>query len=166
VTLCVLRFQSKHCLCSQDMSQREVQSLEHLAPQNQRPSHASEIPESSKPYQKICAKLRSGVRFGIGFVLERSCGEDCLKCSGTAFQRHCRHFDFRPHYEVTLEKKRRTPLMKVNDFVLKISCSTNRETGTRGFLQFLPVGFYSSLHFIDLFNKNCGPSQAPPPSVQ
>lgn len=89
-----------------------IPNLEHLAPHNRRSSHAFQIPESSKPFQKICAKLRSGVRFGIGFVLERSCGEECVKCSGTAFQRQCRHFDFRPHYKVKLEKKPRIPLVK------------------------------------------------------
>jgi hypothetical protein len=93
-----------------------AKSLEHLVPHNRRPSHAYQIPESSKPFKKICAKLRSGVRFGIGFVLERSCGEECLKCSGTAFQRQCRHFNFRPHYEVKLEKKPRIPLVKVMAF--------------------------------------------------
>lgn len=74
---------------------------------------ARRIPETSKPFRKICARLRSGVRFGIGFVLERACGVECLKCFGPAFHRKCRHFDFRPHYEVMLEKKVEVPMIKV-----------------------------------------------------
>lgn len=64
-------------------------------------------------YQKICAKLNSGTRFGIGFVLERACGPECNECEGNAFERHCRLFDFRPHYDVKLEKKPVRPVLKV-----------------------------------------------------
>lgn len=71
----------------------------------------------SSKYQKICAKLNSGTRFGIGFVLERSCGSECTKCSGNAFERQCRLFDFRPHYDVKLENKRVKPLLKVSSVV-------------------------------------------------
>ncbi|EGO01866.1 hypothetical protein SERLA73DRAFT_71025 [Serpula lacrymans var. lacrymans S7.3] len=61
---------------------------------------------------KTCAKFTSGVRFGVGFVLERSCGPECSECRGTAFDRQCRHFSFRPHYDVKLEKKARPPITK------------------------------------------------------
>jgi hypothetical protein len=58
--------------------------------------------------------LSSGVRYGVGFVVERSCGPECLLCAGTAFHRTCRHFSFRPHYDVLLEKKLFVPEIKVN----------------------------------------------------
>jgi len=64
------------------------------------------------PYQKICAELHSGVRYGIGFVFERTCDPYC-KCSGNVFQRHCRNFSFVPHYDVRLENKPDRPSLKV-----------------------------------------------------
>lgn len=66
-----------------------------------------------KPFRKICARLSSGVRYGIGFTLERSCGPECTFCTGTAFDRKCRYFSFRPHYEVKLELKNEPPSLKV-----------------------------------------------------
>lgn len=54
-------------------------------------------------FTKVCAKFINGVRWGIGVVLERACGEDCSKstCHGkTPFHRQCRIFDFIPHWEV------------------------------------------------------------------
>lgn len=64
-------------------------------------------------FRKICAKFRSGVRFGVGVVLERSCGPECPDCSGSAFKRKCRFFDFRPHYEIMLERKEGIPQLMV-----------------------------------------------------
>ncbi|KAF8076499.1 golgi-body localization protein domain-containing protein [Lyophyllum atratum] len=52
-----------------------IPNLEHLYPRNQEPMFSRRIPESSKPFRKICVKVRSGVRFGVGFVLERACGK-------------------------------------------------------------------------------------------
>ncbi|PBK72706.1 hypothetical protein ARMSODRAFT_953107 [Armillaria solidipes] len=72
------------------------------------------VPES-RPFKKICAKVLSGVRFGVGFVLERSCGFECRHCSGSAFHRKCRSFNFKPHYGVILEKKKTTPEIKGPD---------------------------------------------------
>lgn len=63
-------------------------------------------------YTKIWAKFRSGVRFGLGFVCERSCGEECTKCTGEPFNRSCRLFDFAPHYSVHLQKKAKPPSAK------------------------------------------------------
>ncbi|KIY49303.1 hypothetical protein FISHEDRAFT_9609, partial [Fistulina hepatica ATCC 64428] len=62
--------------------------------------------------RKICAKFRSGVRFGVGFLLERTCGPECPTCTGSAFHRSCRSFDFKPHYRVVLEKKAEPPVEK------------------------------------------------------
>lgn len=64
----------------------------------------------------MCAKLSSGVRFGVGIVLERACGPECPRCSGSAFHRTCRLFSFRPHYEVMLERKNEPPKEKVRSF--------------------------------------------------
>ncbi|KAL5508278.1 FMP27 [Sanghuangporus vaninii] len=57
-------------------------------------------------FKKICAKFSSGIKWGIGIVLERKCGEACLKCGGNF---SCRLFEFRPHYEVILEPKTGIP---------------------------------------------------------
>ncbi|TFK43439.1 golgi-body localization protein domain-containing protein [Crucibulum laeve] len=68
--------------------------------------------EDNGPFRKVCAKFGSGIRFGIGFVLERACGYECTKCTGSALQRQCRYFTFRPHYSVKLEKKPIKPTRK------------------------------------------------------
>ncbi|KIJ70055.1 hypothetical protein HYDPIDRAFT_121417 [Hydnomerulius pinastri MD-312] len=55
---------------------------------------------------KTCAKLSSGVRFGVGAAFERTCsGAECSKCNGSPFDRTCRFFNFRPHYGVQLVKR-------------------------------------------------------------
>ncbi|KAI0939194.1 hypothetical protein AcV5_000680 [Taiwanofungus camphoratus] len=69
-------------------------------------------PRKPRKYQKVCAKFSSGVRFGVGFVLERSCGPECHTCTGKAFERRCRFFDFCPHYNVKLEEKTKSPEYK------------------------------------------------------
>ncbi|KAG9218974.1 hypothetical protein CCMSSC00406_0001384 [Pleurotus cornucopiae] len=63
-------------------------------------------------FQKVCAKLVSGVRFGVGCRLERACGFECPVCSGAAFDRQCRFFDFLPHYAVKLGRKAQPPERK------------------------------------------------------
>ena len=68
--------------------------------------------------RKICAKLSSGVRFGVGFKLERSCGSECQDCGDLpAFKRKCRLWTFRPHYDVVLEAKQSYPERKVSQKV-------------------------------------------------
>ncbi|KAG0709732.1 golgi-body localization protein domain-containing protein [Suillus ampliporus] len=65
--------------------------------------NASEAHDTAPDCLKTCAKLGSGVRFGVGAILERSCSsEDCTSCVGSSFDRHCRLFTFRPHYDVQL----------------------------------------------------------------
>lgn len=64
-------------------------------------------------FRKICAKFQSGVRLGVGIVLERSCGITCPHCSGPAFGRKCRIFDFVPHHQVKLETKKTIPYINV-----------------------------------------------------
>jgi hypothetical protein len=60
--------------------------------------------------RKTCAKLGSGVRFGIRFDLEKTCSlKDCHECEGPAHRRKCRSFVFRPHYDVKLELEPKTP---------------------------------------------------------
>lgn len=54
-------------------------------------------------FLKIVGKLTNGVRWGMGIVLERACGDDDKKtcgCVGTTFHRKCRIFTFKPHYQV------------------------------------------------------------------
>ncbi|KAI6047410.1 golgi-body localization protein domain-containing protein [Pisolithus marmoratus] len=57
---------------------------------------------SRSDHVKICAKLSSGVRFGVRIVFERTCGAECKTCTGSSFDRLCREFTFRPHYDVQL----------------------------------------------------------------
>ncbi|RDB22829.1 hypothetical protein Hypma_010076 [Hypsizygus marmoreus] len=119
-----------------------IPNLEHLYSRNWRPSYTRRIPENPRPFRKICAKLRSGVRFGVGFVLERACGDECHECSGSAFHRKCRHFDFLPHYRVRLEKKTGVPAIKGpedsyngfrSDFIhLSISLASSTRSGVPG----------------------------------
>ncbi|KAF5390524.1 hypothetical protein D9757_002702 [Collybiopsis confluens] len=68
-------------------------------------------------FRKICAQFLSGVKFGLGFALERSCGPECDKnCIGSPFDRTCRFFEFRPHHLIKLEKKLGKPeLNSIND---------------------------------------------------
>jgi hypothetical protein len=66
-----------------------------------------------RDFRKICAKFSCGVRFGVGFVPERSCGTECATCMGSAFERKCRFFNFRPHFDVKLEQKECQPMVNV-----------------------------------------------------
>jgi hypothetical protein len=66
-----------------------------------------------KAFKKVCAKLQSGVRFGVGFAFERTCGPQCHSCSGSAFDRRCRFFNFTQHHQVVLELKKRVPVRHV-----------------------------------------------------
>jgi hypothetical protein len=59
--------------------------------------------ETALTFQKICAQLNFGVRFGIGIALERSCGTECPSCNGVPFDRQHRVFDFSPHFKVKLD---------------------------------------------------------------
>lgn len=55
---------------------------------------------------KPCARFLNGVRFGLGFVFERTCRWwTCNKCGKTdnLLHRQCRIFDFRPHNTVVLK---------------------------------------------------------------
>ncbi|KAI0796722.1 golgi-body localization protein domain-containing protein [Abortiporus biennis] len=102
------------------------------------------LPHKSRDFKKVCAKFTSGVRFGVGIVLERSCGPECPDCSGRAFERRCRLFTFKPHYQVMLERKVGKPPLKSSDdsyngfrsdFIhLSISLiSSINQTGNQGF---------------------------------
>ncbi|KAF8138424.1 golgi-body localization protein domain-containing protein [Boletus edulis] len=54
---------------------------------------------------KMCANLRSGIRFGVGAMFERTCNmSECSKCTGSPFDRGCRSFHFLPHYTIKLAK--------------------------------------------------------------
>ncbi|PCH41098.1 hypothetical protein WOLCODRAFT_89020 [Wolfiporia cocos MD-104 SS10] len=86
---------------------------------------------------RVCAKLSSGVCFGVGFVLERSCGPECLKCSGKPFDRLCRLFAFRPHYEVKLETKDNVPELK---------SPTDSYNGFRSDFVHMSISLKSGLH--------------------
>lgn len=71
----------------------------------------------SSSLRKVSARLSSGVRFGLGFLFERSCGPECSFCIGSAFHRKCRYFSFRPHFEVKMEIKDSRPELKVGMYL-------------------------------------------------
>ncbi|OSD04190.1 hypothetical protein PYCCODRAFT_1476242 [Trametes coccinea BRFM310] len=91
--------------------------------------------------QTICAKFRSGVCFGVGFALERACGPECTQCSGKPFDRKCRLFEFKPHYDVKLGWKDTVPEVKTaedsyngfrSDFIhMSISLTSGLQRATR-----------------------------------
>ncbi|KAJ6539449.1 golgi-body localization protein domain-containing protein [Mycena capillaripes] len=91
-----------------------IPDFSHLMPKSKR-KHRSQANERPRSFQKICAKFRSGVCFGLGFVMERSCGPECPTCSGSPFHRKCRFYDFPPHYEIKLQKKPRIPIRKSSE---------------------------------------------------
>ncbi|KAI0719613.1 golgi-body localization protein domain-containing protein [Cerioporus squamosus] len=96
--------------------------------------------DGARRAQTICAKFRSGVCFGVGFVLERACGPECEQCSGKPFDRQCRLFNFKPHYDVKLEWKNWVPDIKSahdsyngfrSDFIhMSISLTSGRRRNT------------------------------------
>lgn len=66
-------------------------------------SHGDSLPVQVS-LQKTLGVLVNGVRWGMGFRLERTCARGhCPRaqpCEGNKFQRKCRVFEFRPHYDV------------------------------------------------------------------
>lgn len=59
---------------------------------------------------KVVGTLVGGVRWGLGIKLERTCRPDTCEnpvsaCEGDKFQRRCRFFDFKPHYDVKTRTK-------------------------------------------------------------
>ncbi|KAJ6485160.1 golgi-body localization protein domain-containing protein [Mycena vitilis] len=89
-----------------------IPDFSHLMPKSKRKHRSQVDTDKPRPFRKICAKFQSGVRFGLGFVMERSCGPECTACSGAPFHRQCRFYDFLPHYAIKLQKKPRVPLRK------------------------------------------------------
>lgn len=102
-------------------------------------------------FKKVCAKFGSGIRFGVGFQFERTCGPECLSCIGDPFDRLCRFFDFRPHYDVVLEKKVSPPVLRVSlsisrDTPYTFQSSQDSYMGFRSDFVHLSISLASSLH--------------------
>lgn len=120
---------------------------------------------SVNPYRKICAELHSGVRYGIGFIFERTCDIDCSKCSGNAFQRQCRLFHFTPHHRIRLETKPDKPLLKATDdsyrafrsdfihFSFSLVPSTKKRYGITNALHLTPKAFTHFWTWCSLFDS-------------
>ncbi|XP_006460255.1 hypothetical protein AGABI2DRAFT_117215 [Agaricus bisporus var. bisporus H97] len=116
-------------------------------------------------HRKICAELHSGVRWGIGFVFERTCDAQCGKCSGHVFQRQCRLFDFVPHYAVRLESKSSLPTLKGIDdsykefrsdfihFSFSLTASTKEGCATTNALHLTPKAFTHFWAWWSLFDS-------------
>ncbi|KAI6134943.1 RNA pol II promoter Fmp27 protein domain-containing protein, partial [Pisolithus croceorrhizus] len=97
-------------------------------------------------YVKVCAKLSSGVRFGVGTVFERTCGSECRTCTGSTFDRLCREFTFRPHYDIQL--------IRGSDATVAGACPDSYEKFRSDFLH-LSISLASGLRHLEA---------APPPS--
>ncbi|KAF9451680.1 hypothetical protein P691DRAFT_757138 [Macrolepiota fuliginosa MF-IS2] len=120
---------------------------------------------SINPYRKICAELHSGVRYGISFVFERTCDDECPKCSGNIFQRQCRNFDFVPHHDVRLETKPDRPIFKGIDdsyrqfrsdfihFSFSLAASTKTRNGIPNALHLTPKAFAHFWAWFSLFDS-------------
>lgn len=109
--------------------------------------------------RKTCAKLSSGVRFGVRFDLERSCGSECQNCGDLpAFKRKCRFFTFRPHYDVVLETKQSHPERKVGRKLRLAYKLRLMRVGidTRRFLQRFPFRFHSHVTIVDVVCRALG----------
>ncbi|KAJ7276501.1 golgi-body localization protein domain-containing protein [Mycena haematopus] len=79
-----------------------IPDFSHLMPKSKRkPRGAQGDADKPRPFQKICAKFRSGI------LRTRM-----LACSGSPFHRKCRFFDFLPHYKIKLQKQPRVPTRK------------------------------------------------------
>ncbi|GAA5929891.1 uncharacterized protein JCM15063_004656 [Sporobolomyces koalae] len=75
---------------------------------------AFEEPELEQAYWiKTCAKCRGGVRWGLGLRFERACRDDScddpLCQDRPIFERRCRFFDFKPHWEVRTKTLKTAP---------------------------------------------------------
>lgn len=88
-----------------------VPDLDYVAPNSFAP-HDSRTMGIPKPFKKVWARLNTGIRFGVGFLPERTCGDECDTCSGPPSNRQCRLFDFKPHYLVRMEDKPFIPALK------------------------------------------------------
>lgn len=118
--------------------------------------------------QKICAKLTNGVKFGLGFALERNCGPDCNNNHTSGL---CRRFDFRPHYQVQLRPSTADPKIDSfagfrSDFIhfsLSLISPTNDRPTTNRHNSFhlSPKAFAHFFSWWDLFNPPNGPMLLP-----
>jgi hypothetical protein len=71
-------------------------------------------------FKKVCLKLTNGVRWGAGLILERTCtGDDCVqkkKCTGIPFNRECRFWTRKKHWEVYQRSKDYADTLKEGEF--------------------------------------------------
>lgn len=108
------------------------------------------LPERSPAaFRKVCAKFLSGIKFGLGFALERTCGSSCDSCTGPLFHRKCRFFNFKPHHLVRLEKKLGKPELNVRLYLILASILLKTSLGLWWFFLWIPVKFHPSFHILD-----------------
>ncbi|KAG9096705.1 hypothetical protein FRC06_008417 [Ceratobasidium sp. 370] len=124
---------------------------------------------SQRPHlQKICAKLTNGVKFGLGFALERTCEPGCTMDHKSGL---CRRFDFRPHYDIKLRPSTGDPSVDSfagfrSDFIhfslSLISANRHIHTSTNSnSFHLSPKSFAHFFAWWDLFNPANGPMLLP-----
>ncbi|THH02741.1 hypothetical protein EW026_g149 [Hermanssonia centrifuga] len=132
-------------------------------------SHGTSASNKKCLPRKVCAKFGSGSRFGVGVALERTCGPDCPNCTGGTFDRQCRFFDFRPHYEVTLETKPQKPVENTpqdsyngfrSDFIhlsISLTSSLNKDSDKYSSIHLSPAVFAHFWSWWTLFDGKALP---------
>lgn len=77
---------------------------------NCHPTDSASQQKLDQRFLKVCAKFTSGIRWGIGAIMERTCSVNCRSCHNTSA---CRIFEFRRHYEVAFQPRDFVPEEKV-----------------------------------------------------
>ncbi|KAG9126473.1 hypothetical protein FRC07_003289 [Ceratobasidium sp. 392] len=118
--------------------------------------------------QKICAKLTNGVKFGLGFALERACEPGCGMSHKSGL---CRRFEFRPHYEIKLRPSTGDPSIdsfagfrsEFIHFSLSLISANGRSLTSTSYNSFhlSPKAFAHFFSWWDLFNPPNGPMLLP-----
>ncbi|KAH7344029.1 golgi-body localization protein domain-containing protein [Rhizoctonia solani] len=119
--------------------------------------------------QKTCAKLTNGVKFGLGFALERRCGPDCSVKHTRGDS--CRLFTFRPHYEVKLRPSTADPNIdsftgfrsNFIHFSMSLVSPSNPSLSKKGYNSFhlSPKAFAHFFSWWHVFNPPNGPMLLP-----
>ncbi|QRV87312.1 Apt1 domain protein [Ceratobasidium sp. AG-Ba] len=139
-------------------------------PSNPAPTISVTVPLSAggerTHLQKICAKLTKGVKFGLGFVLERACDKECTKDHQNG---PCRRFDFRPHHHIKLRPSTADPSIdsfagfrsNFIHFSISLVSANGRDSTNYNSFHLSPKSFAHFFSWWNLFNPPNGPMLLP-----